>query len=179
MSRIGNKPIPIPAGVEVKVEDHWVSLKGPMGSLENTFHPDISITPGDGVITVSRPSDVRQHRALHGLTRSLLANMVTGVSEGFQRGLELVGVGYRVQQSGEDIVLQVGFSHQVTVSPLPGAKLVVEGNNRIIVQGIDKQVVGEMAARIRRIRKPNVYTGKGIRYAGEQLRLKPGKSARR
>jgi len=179
MSRIGKKPIPVPAGVEVKIDDHRITVKGPKGSLEYEHNPDLSVTLNDNVLTVTRASDERRHRALHGLTRSLLANMVTGVSDGYQKTLDLVGVGYRVQQESEAIVLQIGYSHQITVQPLPGLSLVVEGNNRILVQGIDKQVVGEMAAQIKKLRTPNVYTGKGIRYTGEQVRLKPGKSARR
>ena len=179
MSRIGLAPIPIPQGVEIAIEPRLVTVKGPRGELRQEVAPGISVEMTDGKINVSRPSDSREHRALHGLTRSLVANMVTGVTEGFQKTLQLVGVGYRVQQSGESIVLQVGFSHPVTVHPLPGTTLVVEGNNRILVQGPDKQSVGEIAAQIRRVRKPNVYTGKGVRYAEEQVRLKPGKSAGR
>ena len=179
MSRVGYKPIPLPQGVEVSINVGEVSVNGPKGSLTQSLHPDMIITNEDGTLKVSRPSDERVHRSLHGLTRSLLANMVTGVTEGYQKTLDLVGVGYRVQQVDEKIQLQVGFSHSVEVSPLPGVNLVVEGNNRIHVQGTDKQRVGEMAARIRRIRPPNVYTGKGIKYSDEQPRIKPGKSARR
>lgn len=179
MSRVGKKPIPIPSDVRVDIEGPTVVVAGSRGTLTRTFHPDISVLRDGDVLRVERPSDERDHRALHGLTGALLANMVTGVSEGFRRSLELVGAGYRVQQAGDGIVLQVGYSHTVEMSPLPGVELVVEGNNRIHVDGVDKQAVGEMAARIRRVRRPNAYTGKGIRYAGERVRLKPGKAAGR
>ena len=186
MSRIGNAPIVVPPGVEVSVSAREVSVSarevtvnGPRGSLTQSFQPSMGISQEDGILRVTRPSDERQHRALHGLTRSLLANMVTGVSEGFEKTLDLVGVGYRAQQSGEGVTLSVMFSHQVQISPVPGITLEVEGNNRIHVRGIDKQLVGQVAAQIRAVRRPNVYTGKGIRYAAEQVRLKPGKSARR
>ena len=179
MSRIGRAPIPLPGGVTVTAEPGLVTVQGPRGELNQRVDPEMSVEINDGVVAVSRPSDSRQHRALHGLTRSLVANMVTGVSEGFQKTLELVGVGYRVQQSGEGVVLQVGFSHSVDIRALPGITLEVEGSNRIVVRGTDKQAVGQMAAQIRATRKPNAYTGKGVRYAGEQVRLKPGKSAGR
>ncbi len=179
MSRIGRKPIPVPQEVELRVEDGQVSVKGPKGALTWVAHPDMTIQIEDGVITVARPSDQRMHRALHGLTRTLIANMVIGVTQGFEKSLEMVGVGYRVQKSEDGITLQVGFSHTVEVKPLPATTIQVEGNNRIIVQGPDKQQVGELAARIRKVRPPNAYTGKGIRYAGEYVRVKPGKSAGR
>lgn len=179
MSRIGAKPIPIPKSVQIDVRENEVSVKGPKGTLTKRFHPDMTITLEDSVLKVARPSDERLHRSLHGLTRSLLANMVTGVNEGFQKTLDLVGVGYRVQQAGEKIVLELGFTHTVEVTPLPGTKLVAEGNNRIHVQGPDKEMVGEVAARIRAIRRPNAYTGKGVRYVGEAVRLKPGKSTKK
>jgi len=179
MSRIGNKPIPVPSGVAVAINGSEVSVKGPNGSLTREFHSDMKISQEDGVVKVERPSDERQHRALHGLTRSLLANMVTGVSEGFSKELDLVGVGYRAQQTGDGVTLSVMRSHLVEVKPLPGVTLEVAGNNHITVRGIDKELVGRLAAQIRKVRPPNVYTGKGIRYANEQVRLKPGKSARR
>ena len=179
MSRIGNKPIPVPNGVEIAVDGGTVVVTGSRGALTQSFSPDISITQEDGLLRVARPTDQREHRAFHGLTRALLSNMVIGVSEGYRRTLELVGAGYRVQQSGDNVILQVGYSHPVEIEPLPGLTLTVEGNNRVHVEGIDKQVVGEMAARIRRVRKPNAYTGKGIRYAGERVRVKPGKAAGR
>ncbi len=179
MSRVGNKPIQLPAGVEVAVGDGTVEVKGSLGSLTQDINPDISITQEGDVLQVARPTDGREHRAFHGLTRALLYNMVVGVSDGYRRTLELVGAGYRVQQSGDNVILQVGYSHPVEIEPLPGLTLTVEGNNRVHVEGIDKQVVGEMAAQIRRVRKPNAYTGKGIRYAGERVRVKPGKAAGR
>ena len=179
MSRIGRTPIPIPKGVTVVVEPGLVTVQGPLGVLRQSVNQGISVEATDDLITVSRESDARDHRALHGLTRTLVANMVTGVTEEFQKTLELVGVGYRAQESGNGVVLQVGYSHPVEFQPLDGTALAVEGNNRIHVRGIDKQRVGEMAARIRASRRPNVYTGKGVRYLGEQVRLKPGKGAGR
>jgi large subunit ribosomal protein L6 len=179
MSRVGNKPIPIPSGVQVDIEDSMVVVKGSKGILTQSFNSDLSILRDGDVLRVTRPTDSREHRALHGLTGALLANMVVGVTEGYRRTLELVGAGYRAQQSGESLVLQVGFSHPVEITPLPGVVLSVEGNNRVHVDGIDKQAVGEMAARIRKVRRPNAYTGKGIRLAGERVRLKPGKASGR
>lgn len=179
MSRVGRAPIPLTGGATVSVEPRLVTVTGPRGELQQEISPDMTVEVVNGTVTVSRPSDARQHRALHGLTRSLIANMVTGVTEGFQKTLELVGIGYRAQQSGQEVILQVGYSHPVTIKPLTGTTLEVEGNNRIHVQGSDKQRVGEMAAQIRKVRRPNAYTGKGVRYAGEQIRLKPGKSAGR
>ena len=179
MSRVGNEPVPLPANVQVDIQGSQVTVKGPRGSLKRSFQPEMSISQENGSISVKRPSDERDHRALHGLTRSLLANMVTGVSEGYSKTLDLVGVGYRVQQQGEGLTLSVMFSHPVNIEAVPGITLEVEGNNRIHVRGIDKQLVGQIAAEIRAVRPPNAYTGKGIRYAGEQVRIKPGKSARR
>ena len=179
MSRIGNQPIALPSGVEVIIQGSEVSVSGSMGSLNRTFNPSMKISQEDRQVRVERPTDQREHRALHGLTRSLLANMVTGVSEGYVKTLDLVGVGYRAQQEGEGVTLSVMFSHTVEVKPVPGITLEVEGNNRIHVRGIDKQMVGQVAAEIRAARPPNVYTGKGIRYSNETIRLKPGKSARR
>ncbi len=179
MSRIGNMPVTLPSGVDVDINGSDVTVKGAQGVLSYTFHPDMSIERNNGSVVVKRPSDEGNHRALHGLTRSLLANMVTGVSQGFGKSLELVGVGYRVQQSGKGITLNVMYSHPVEIQPPDGITLEVEGNNRIHVRGIDKQKVGHIAAQIRKVRPPNIYTGKGIRYQGEQVRLKPGKSARR
>ena len=177
MSRIGKQPIAIPSGVTVAIGAAEVTVKGSRGELSQSFHPDIVVREADGQILVERPDDQRQHRALHGLTRSLIANMVTGVTDGFTRTLELVG--YRVQQQGAGLNMQLGFSHQVIVEPMSGVTLEVEGNTLIHVRGIDKQVVGEQAARIRRLRPPDAYKGKGVRYQGEKLRLKTGKSAAR
>jgi large subunit ribosomal protein L6 len=179
MSRVGNKPIPLPPDVQVEIVGSRVVVKGSRGTLTQSFNPDLSIVREGDVLRVTRPTDNRDHRALHGLTGALLANMVVGVTEGYRQTLELVGAGYRAQQSGENIVLQVGYSHPVEIVPLPNVALTVEGNNRVHVEGIDKQAVGEMAARIRRVRRPNAYTGKGIRLAGERIRLKPGKAAGR
>ena len=179
VSRVGLRPIPIPSGVEVKIEGKTVTVSGQRGSLNMVVHSDMVLSQENGVLTVTRPSDEREHRSLHGLTRSLVANMVTGVTNGYSKTLDLVGVGYRVQQTGDAISLSVMLSHTVEIEPLPGLTLEVEGNNRIHVRGIDKQAVGQMAAQIRQVRRANVYTGKGIRYAGEVVRLKPGKSARR
>ncbi len=178
MSRVGEMPIPVPQGVVVSIKQDEVTVSGPKGELHRRFHLDMSITLNDNTLTVSRPSDSRVHRSLHGLTRSLLANMVEGVTKGFEKGLEIVGVGYRAEEAGDKLVIRIGFSHLVEVSPLPGVSLGVEGNNRIKVTGIDKEVVGEMAARIRAIRPPDAYKGKGIRYAGETVRLKAGKAGK-
>ena len=176
MSRVGRMPITVPPGVTVSIKQDEVAVTGPKGGLHRSLHPDMSITLDNNVLTVSRPSDNRVHRSLHGLTRSLLANMVEGVTRGFEKELEIVGVGYRAEKAGDKLVLRIGFSHLVEVSPMPGVSLGVEGNNRIKVTGIDKEVVGEMAARIRAIRPPDAYKGKGIRYAGESVRLKAGKA---
>ncbi|MCE2469298.1 MAG: 50S ribosomal protein L6 [Dehalococcoidia bacterium] len=175
MSRIGKQPIPVPGGVSVELGEGEVVVKGPGGELRQAVHPDIAVRMEDGRVLVERPSDHRRHRALHGLTRALIANMVTGVNEGFSRTLEVVG--YRVQQQGDNVNLQLGFSHPVVVSPMEGVTFQVEGNNVLHVRGVDKQRVGEQAAQIRRLRPPDAYKGKGVRYRGEQLRLKPGKSA--
>ena len=179
MSRVGSKPVSIPSGVEVRIDGSEVTVTGQRGSLRQQFHSDMKISKEDGALKVERPTDERDHRALHGLTRSLLANMVAGVSEGFAKTLEFVGVGYRAQQAGDGVTLNVMFSHTVEIKPVPGITMDVEGNNRIHVRGIDKQMVGQVAAQIRAKRPPNIYTGKGIRYANEVIHLKPGKSARR
>ena len=175
MSRIGRQPVPLPPNIS----EGQVTVTGPQGTLTQVVSSAMRIEKSNDTLTVARPSDAREHRALHGLTRTLINNMVIGASQGFQKTLELVGVGYRVQQNGDGIVLQVGFSHSVEFQPLPSTKLEIEGNNRLHVSGADKQAVGEMAARIRRVRPPNRYSGKGIRYSGELVRLKPGKSAAR
>ena len=177
MSRVGRNPIPIPKGVTVAVEPGLVTVQGPRGALSQAVSRDIAFQVADDQVIVSRHSDERKHRALHGLTRTLVANMVAGVTEGFQKTLDIVGVGYRAQESGKGVVLQIGYSHPVDIQPIEGTTLTIEGNNRIHVQGNDKQRVGEMAAGIRAVRRPNAYTGKGIRYLNEQVSLKPGKSA--
>jgi len=178
MSRVGWMPITVPQGVAVSIKEGEVTVTGPKGELRRRLHPDMSITLDNNTLMVSRPSDSRVHRSLHGLTRSLLANMVEGVTKGFERGLDIVGVGYRAEQAGDKLVVRIGFSHLVEVLPLPGVFLGVEGGNRIKVTGIDKEVVGEMAARIRAIRPPDVYKGKGIRYVGELVHLKAGKAGK-
>jgi large subunit ribosomal protein L6 len=178
MSRIGSLPIAIPRGTEVKIVGSEVIAKGNKGELRGRFHPAISIALEDGCLVVTRPSDSKLHRSLHGLTRSLLANMVTGVSEGFEKTLEVNGVGYRAQKSGDKLVLQVGYANTVEFSPPPGIGIAVEGTNRIRVTGIDKQLVGETAAKIRSVRHADSYKGKGIKYAGEKIRIKPGKSGK-
>ncbi len=178
MSRVGLAPIAVPPGVVVSIKQDEVTVTGPKGELRRRFHPDMAVSLDDSTLTVSRPSDNRMHRSLHGLTRSLLANMVEGVNNGFERGLDIVGVGYRAEKTGDKLVIRVGFSHLVEVAPLPGVSLNVEGTTRIKVTGIDKEVVGEMAARIRAIRPPDVYKGKGIRYVGEVVRRKAGKAGK-
>lgn len=175
MSRVGKKPIPIPSGVSVEVADGEVVVKGTRGELRQAVNPGISVQEEDGAIVVRRASDDRDQRALHGLTRALVANMITGVSDGFTRTMELVG--YRVQALGTAVNMQLGYSHPVVIEPMDGVEFEVEGVNRVHVRGIDKQIVGEQAARLRRLRPPDAYKGKGVRYMGEQIRLKPGKSA--
>jgi large subunit ribosomal protein L6 len=178
MSRIGRQPIEVPSGVEVNVEGSRVSVKGPRGTLEQTFHPEVRIVLEDGVVRVERPSDDGFHRALHGLTRTLIFNMVEGVTKGYEKRLEIVGVGYRAALKGEDLELSVGFSHTVPVPHPQGIEFEVPAPTRIVIRGNDKQMVGEVAANIRKIRKPEPYKGKGIRYEGEHVRKKAGKAAK-
>ena len=180
VARIGSLPIAVPRGVDVTLgANNDVTVKGPRGTLQQQFHPSVSIDRQDEAIVIGRPSDEQQVRALQGLTRALLNNMVVGVTEGFQKNLELVGTGYRVVQSGLNITLQVGYSHPVDIEAPEGITLTVEGPTRLSVAGCDKQQVGQIAATIRSVRKPDAYKGKGIRYSGEVVRLKPGKSAGR
>ena len=179
MSRVGKLPVPIPAGVEVEVDGAVVKAKGPKGELSREFSGLVVIERRDGTIVVTRKSDEKEARSLHGLTRSLINNMVVGVSEGYQRSLDIVGVGYRATQQGDGIQLQVGLSHQVHVKPLPGIELEVEGQTRIHVRGAEKEIVGLVAAKIRKLRPPDPYKGKGIRYAGESVKLKPGKGGKK
>ena len=171
-------PITVPPGVTVSIKENKATVTGPKGELSYCFNPDMSITLQDNSLTVSRPTDSKVHRSMHGLTRSLLANMVEGVSNGFERILEIVGVGYRAEQAEDKLIVRVGYSHPVVVSPLPGVYLATEGINRIKVTGISKEAVGEMAARIRAVRPPDAYKGKGIRYAREIVHLKPGKAGK-
>ena len=178
MSRVGKMPIPVPSGVTVDIKDTNVTVKGPKGELSRSIPAEMLVMVADGVMTVSRPSESKKHRAYHGLTRSILSNMVEGVSKGFEKTLEIVGVGYRAEKTGDKIVLRIGYSQPVEVEPPPGITLAVEGNNRIKVSGINKEIVGEMAANIRAVRPPDSYKGKGIRYTGEVVRVKPGKAGK-
>lgn len=178
MSRIGRKPIQIPSGVQVTLKGNEVTVKGPKGTLTQAFHADMQFELGEGMLTVTRPTDSRMHRALHGLTRTLVANMVQGVSQGFQKGLEIVGVGYRAQVSAQKVTLQLGYSHAVEIMAPPGITFQGEGTNKVIVSGINKELVGEIAAKMRAARPPDHYKGKGVRYSGEYVRLKPGKAGK-
>ena len=177
MSRIGRKPIPVPSGVDVEIGRGTVTVKGPKGTLSERVNADITVALEDGQLTVSRPTDRGDHRALHGLTRSLVANMVTGVTDGFEKRLEIQGVGYRAALRGSDLEMQLGFSHPVSVTAPEGVTFEVPQPTQIVVRGISKQVVGEVAAQIRKWRPPEPYKGKGIRYEGEQVRRKVGKRA--
>lgn len=178
MSRIGKMPIAIPSGVTVNIKGDNITVKGPKGELTRTLPPEMSVKMEGSSLIVSRPDDSKKHRAIHGLTRSLLANMVEGVSKGFEKTLEIVGVGFRGEKTGNNLTFRLGFSHTVEVKPLPGITLAMEGNNRIKISGINKEVVGEMAAEIRAIRTRDSYKGKGIKYAGELVHLKPGKAGK-
>ena len=178
MSRIGNKPIAITDGVEVKVNGNEVTVKGAKGTLTNTFNSDISIAVEGNEVIVTRPSDVKEHRALHGLTRTLIANMIEGVSKGFSKELEVNGVGYRVAKQGKDLVMNLGYSHQVFMSETDGISIEVPNPNKIIISGPDKQKVGQFAAEVREKRPPEPYKGKGIKYAGEYIRRKEGKAGK-
>ena len=179
MSRIGRLPIPVPAGVDVTIDGSAVTVKGPKGSLQHAVAAPIAVERSeDGTLQVTRPNDERTSRALHGLTRTLINNMVVGVTEGYVKRLEIVGTGYRVAAKGLDLEFALGFSHPVTVKAPEGITFTVEAPTRFRVEGIDKQQVGEVAAKIRKLRKPDPYKGKGVRYAGEQVRRKAGKTAK-
>lgn len=178
MSRVGKKPIKVPKGVEVSIKGNEIRVKGPKGELSRVFHEDMSVSLKDGVLSVSRPTDNKTHRALHGLTRSLIANMVEGVSLGFKKSLELQGVGYRATKSGDKLVIQVGYTKPVELVPPPGILLAAEGPTMISVTGIDKELVGMIASQIREIKSPDSYLGKGIKFAGERLRRKAGKAGK-
>ncbi|HEX6233128.1 MAG TPA: 50S ribosomal protein L6 [Jiangellaceae bacterium] len=179
MSRIGKLPIPVPSGVEVNIEGSTVTVKGPKGELFHTLPESIGLERNDdGSLQVTRPNDERESRALHGLSRTLVANMVTGVTQGYEKKLEIVGVGYRVQARGSNLEFALGFSHPVVIVPPDGISFAVESPTKFAVSGIDKQKVGEVAANIRKLRKPEPYKGKGIRYAGEQVRRKVGKAGK-
>ncbi len=177
MSRIGRAPIAIPAGVEIKVEDNnVVTVKGPKGTLTQQFNPNMAISMDAGVLHVARPNDAKENRALHGLTRTLIHNMVVGVTEGFKKELDVNGVGYRVAKEGNKLVMNLGYSHQVTVDEVPGITIEVPGPNKIIIHGCDKQQVGQFAAEVREKRPPEPYKGKGIKYTDEVIRRKAGKT---
>ncbi len=176
MSRIGKKPIPVPAGVTVAVEGNVVQVKGPKGELTRTIRPEITVTVTDGVVTLERPSEAKQDRAYHGLTRALVANMVQGVTGGYRKALDIVGVGYRAEKKGENLVLTVGYSHQVIYPQPKGITITTPTPTSVVIEGIDKEKVGQVAAEIRSVRPPEPYKGKGIRYSGEQVRRKAGKA---
>jgi large subunit ribosomal protein L6 len=178
MSRIGRLPIEIPAGVDINVDGSDVRVKGPKGELSLTVASPIEVRIEDGSVLVTRPDDERASRSLHGLTRTLIANQILGVTQGYTKGLEIVGTGYRVAAKGTGVEFALGYSHPITVEPPAGISFTVEGNNRLTVSGIDKQAVGEVAANIRKLRKPEPYKGKGVRYAGEVVRRKSGKAGK-
>ena len=175
MSRVGRKVITIPSGVELKQEGNKITVKGPKGQLEREFNPEITVKVENGEINITRPNDLPNIRALHGTTRAVLNNMIVGVSQGFEKKLELVGVGYRVQAAGNGLTLSLGYSHPVEIEPIEGITFKVEGNTKISVEGINKELVGQIAANIRAKRPPEPYKGKGVKYADEQIRRKEGK----
>lgn len=176
MSRIGNKPIEIPSGVTVTLDGNTVTVKGPKGELKKSFNEDMAISVEENTVQVNRPSEAKEHRSIHGTTRSLISNMVEGVSKGYEKSLELVGVGYRAQKQGKKLVLNVGYSHPVEFEPEAGLEVEVPENTKVIVKGFDKEKVGALAADIRAVRPPEPYKGKGIRYEGEHVRRKEGKT---
>jgi len=178
MSRIGRLPIDVPAGVDIKIDGSSVTVKGPKGELSLVVASPIEVKLEDGQVLVTRPDDERASRSLHGLTRTLISNQIVGVTTGYTKGLEVVGTGYRVAAKGESLEFALGFSHSITVDPPAGISFTVEGNTKVTVVGIDKQAVGEVAANIRKLRKPEPYKGKGVRYAGEVVRRKAGKSGK-
>ena len=178
MSRIGREPIVIPAGVDVTVDGSAVTVKGPKGELSRTVHPNMTVEKKDGQVIVTRPNDNKENRSLHGLTRTLIANMVTGVEKGFSKELEINGIGYRAEKKGKDLVMNIGFSHQVIMSEIDGITIDVPAPNKIIISGPDKQKVGQFAAEVREKRPPEPYKGKGIKYASEHIRRKEGKAGK-
>jgi large subunit ribosomal protein L6 len=179
MSRIGKKPVPIPAGVEVQVDGNVITVKGPKGTLTRNLHPDMKVTVNGQEVVVERPSDDKLHRSLHGTTRSIIANMIEGVTNGFSKSLELVGVGYRAAKSGNTVTLSLGFSHPVVLENVPGIEVEVPAANKLVIRGIDKELVGTYAAKVRAIRKPEPYKGKGIKYENEVIRRKVGKTGKK
>jgi large subunit ribosomal protein L6 len=178
MSRVGKKPIELPEGVTITTDANNVTVKGPKGELSRTFSPDINVEIQENVVNITRPSDSKEHRSLHGTTRALISNMVEGVSKGFERNLELIGVGYRAQKQGTKLVLNVGYSHPVEFEPETGIEIEVPANTKISIKGIDKERVGAIASNIRAVRPPEPYKGKGIRYEGEYVRRKEGKTGK-
>ncbi|HUC91457.1 MAG TPA: 50S ribosomal protein L6 [Paenibacillus sp.] len=179
MSRIGRKPIQVPNGVNITLDNSLITVKGPKGTLSRELHKDMKVVVAENEITIERPSDNKLHRSLHGTTRSVVANMVSGVTEGFSKNLELVGVGYRANKTGEKVVLNVGYSHPVEIVPDKGIEFEVPSNTKIIVRGIDKELVGATAAKIRSVREPEPYKGKGIKYEGERILRKEGKAGKK
>jgi large subunit ribosomal protein L6 len=178
MSRIGRLPIPVPSGVEVTIDGRNVTVTGPKGSLSRALHPDMTVSRQDGTIVVTRPTEQKTHKQLHGLTRTLVNNMVVGVTDGYRKGLEITGVGYRATLSGKKLQLNLGYSHQIEIDPPEGITFEVENPTRLAVVGIDKELVGQIAAKVRSTRKPEPYKGKGVRYAGEYIRRKAGKAGK-
>ncbi len=178
MSRIGRLPIPVPSGVDVTIEGRSVTVKGPKGLLSRELHPDMTLSREDDTLVVTRPTEQKTHKQLHGLTRTLVNNMVVGVTDGYRKGLEITGVGYRAVKVGEKLQLSLGYSHQIEIDPPQGITFELENPTRLAVVGIDKELVGEIAAKIRSTRKPEPYKGKGVRYAGEQIRRKAGKAGK-
>jgi large subunit ribosomal protein L6 len=178
MSRIGRLPITVPSGVDVTIEGRTLTVKGPKGTLSRELHPDMRISREDGSIVVARPTEQKLHKQLHGLTRTLVNNMVVGVTDGFRKGIEITGVGYRASKVGEKLQLNLGYSHPIEIDPPKGISFELENPTRLAVVGIDKELVGEVAARVRSTRKPEPYKGKGVRYAGEQIRRKAGKAGK-
>jgi large subunit ribosomal protein L6 len=178
MSRIGRLPIAVPASVDVTIEGRRVTVKGPKGTLTRELHPDMTVSREDGNLVVTRPTEQKTHKQLHGLTRTLVNNMVVGVTDGYRKGLEITGVGYRATKVGEKLQLNLGYSHQIEIDPPSGISFEVENPTRLVVVGIDKELVGQIAAKVRSTRKPEPYKGKGVRYAGEKIRRKAGKAGK-
>ena len=178
MSRIGRLPIAVPASVDVTIDGRTVTVKGPKGTLSRSLHPDMSVTREEATLVVTRPTEQKTHKQLHGLTRTLVNNMVIGVSDGYRKGLEITGVGYRAALNGRKLQLNLGYSHPIEIDPPEGISFEVESPTRLAVVGIDKELVGQMAAKVRSTRKPEPYKGKGVRYAGEQVRRKAGKAGK-
>jgi large subunit ribosomal protein L6 len=178
MSRIGRLPIPVPSGVDVTIDGRQVTVKGPKGTLSRALHPDMTLSREDGTLVVTRPTEQKTHKQLHGLTRTLVNNMVVGVTDGYRKGLEITGVGYRATLNGKKLTLNLGYSHPIEIDPPDGISFEVENPTRLAVVGIDKELVGQIAAKVRATRKPEPYKGKGVRYAGEYIRRKAGKAGK-